>query len=208
MKCRVCNSQTSLYYTNKNGEYFQCSRCEAIQLHPNFFLDQNKEKERYDKHSDKVEDVGYQNFVSPIVKAVKENFSTHHKGLDFGCGKTAIVQYLLQKEHFSCKGYDPMYFPNNELLNNKYDYITCCEVVEHFYNPQLSFKLLYQLLKEKGSLFLKTNQYNKSIDFSKWWYKNDPTHVIFYTRKTFEIIKKQLNFSDVLLSKEYVTFVK
>jgi hypothetical protein len=48
--------------------------------------------------------------------------------------------------------------------------------------------------------------YNENIDFDKWYYKNDDTHVIFYQKNTFEWIKEKLNFSKVSCSDRLVIF--
>ena len=50
------------------------------------------------------------------------------------------------------------------------------------------------LLKEDGVLYLMTGIYNDNIDFSKWWYKNDLTHVFIFTRETFFLDKDKFFF--------------
>ena len=42
-----------------------------------------------------------------------------------------------------------------------------------------------------------TDLYDESIGFHKWYYKNDPTHVFIYQKKTIEWIKNNIGFSDV-----------
>ncbi len=44
-----------------------------------------------------------------------------------------------------------------------------------------------------------TAMYSDEIDFGSWYYKNDPTHVVFYRRKTFEWIKLNFNFSELII---------
>jgi hypothetical protein len=39
-----------------------------------------------------------------------------------------------------------------------------------------------------------TDLYDETIDFEKWYYKDDTTHVIFYPKKPFEWLANQLNF--------------
>ncbi len=209
MQCSLCNStHTLLLFKTKKRTYYQCNHCSTICLHPDFYLNLTFEKERYDKHSDNIEDKGYQNFVSPLINSITTNYKTTSLGLDYGCGKTAIVQQLLQRKGFSISGYDPIYFPNIDSLKFTYDFITCCEVAEHFYTPLFEFKKLNQLLLPKGKLFLKTYLYNSSIDFGSWWYKNDPTHVVFYTKKSLEFIKENCSFSDLHIHNDHIILSK
>ena len=166
----------------------------------------NDEKQRHDKHSDDIEDQGYQKFVSPIITAVENGYQTNDIGLDYGCGKTAIIQELLQRKHYNIVGYDPIYLPDETVFKSRYNYITCCEVIEHFYSPSNEFNKLATLLLPSGKLFLKTYLYNDTINFENWWYKNDPTHVFFYTEQTLEYIKSKFAFSNLKISKELIEF--
>ena len=59
--------------------------------------------------------------------------------------------------------YDPFFFPNEEIFSKTYDFITCTEAAEHFFNPNKEFDLLDKLLKKDGWLgvmtcFLTTNK--------------------------------------------------
>jgi len=177
-------------------------------LHPNYYLNAEEEKGRYDLHSDDVEAKGYQNFVKPITEHVAQCFTKEDKGLDFGCGKTEIVKYVLEQKGFNIKGYDPIYFNQKKLLNDSYNYITSCEVIEHLFRPKEVFQLLYDILLPKGKLFIKTSLYSLDLNFEKWWYKNDPTHVTLYTKKSLEYIKDYYGFTSLEIHKKHIVFSK
>jgi hypothetical protein len=49
-----------------------------------------------------------------------------------------------------------------------------------------------------------TGIYNDNIDFSKWWYKNDLTHVFIFQEETFEWIKKEFAFKDMKIEKNFI----
>jgi hypothetical protein len=51
-----------------------------------------------------------------------------------------------------------------------------------------------------------TELYNEGIDFASWYYKNDPTHVFFYSQETFEWIKKEFCFSNVKVDERLIIF--
>lgn len=208
MHCTLCGTLATFFVAYKQRDFHKCNTCGGILLGSDHYLDFSKEKQRYDKHSDDVEDQGYQKFVSPIITAVLDGYQTNDTGLDYGCGKTAIIQKLLQRKRYNIVGYDPIYFPNDDVFKLHYNYITCCEVIEHFYNPNDEFEKLTKLLLPNGKLFLKTYLYNEGINFENWWYKNDPTHVFFYTIKTLEYIKFAYAFSSLRVTKDLIEFTK
>ncbi len=51
-----------------------------------------------------------------------------------------------------------------------------------------------------------TDLYNEAIDFDSWYYKNDPTHVFFYTKETFEWIREKYNFLNVTIAHRFIIF--
>jgi cyclopropane fatty-acyl-phospholipid synthase-like methyltransferase len=112
----------------------------------------------------------------------------------------------LLREGFHLLTYDPYYQPDKSILKKSYNYIVSCEVVEHFNKPQETFLLLKQLLKPKGKLYIKTDilYYVNRMYFEKWGYRNDPTHVFFYTPKTFEYIKQTFDFTELQLKNRTV----
>jgi 2-polyprenyl-3-methyl-5-hydroxy-6-metoxy-1,4-benzoquinol methylase len=152
-----------------------------------------------------VEDKGYQKFVQPIVAIVLTNFNKKHVGLDFGCGPGPVISKLLRDQEYQITTYDPIFDANIAALKTTYDYIVCCEVIEHFHNPVKEFKLLKSLLKPNGKLICKTDLYSEAIDFKKWYYKNDQTHVIFYHKKTFNWIQQHIGFSKISISNRIIT---
>ena len=56
-------------------------------------------------------------------------------GLDFGCGPGPALANMMQSDGYEMEIYDPFFFPNKDALSKKYDFITCTETAEHFFNP-------------------------------------------------------------------------
>ena len=208
MKCTLCSEEAKLFYSGKNGEYFACPQCKGIFLSPNNFPAPAEEKERYEKHNNDIEDAGYQNSVAPIVNEVLRSFSPQDRGLDFGCGRDSVIKHLLQKEGFTIDLYDPLFKNDQAVLFNKYDFISCNEVMEHFHHPDKEFKLLSPLLKPGGKLYCTTDLYKDDTDFEHWYYKNDKTHVFFYHTDTILYIKENLGFDDYRIENRLITFNK
>ncbi len=155
------------------------------------------ERARYEKHSDDIQDPGYRNYVLPIVEAVLSRMPPGSTGLDFGSGRGAIVSTMLGESGYFLERYDPFFFPDPVVLERRYDYIACCEVVEHFREPRKEFELLKSLLNEGGKLFIMTLLMGSFDDFSNWYYKDDETHVFFYSKQSFSWIRSNLGFGDL-----------
>lgn len=117
------------------------------------------------------------------------------KGLDFGAGTGPVITKLLHDIGFHLELYDPFFWNNPQVLNATYDFIACCEVIKHFKNPWQDFKLLRSLLTPGGVLYCITEIYSENLDFEKWHYKNDATHVFFYHQDAFKWIKDNFKFS-------------
>ena len=199
--CQLCNAKSTLFYKD---EFYKCSCCKAIFRPKEKLLDNKKEKQRYDNHTNNANDSGYQNFVKPITNSILNEFKSGDMGLDFGCGKDSPIIKILEENNYKIAKYDIFFHNDKKAIEQKYNYIACCEVIEHFYNPKKEFELLKSLLKKDGVLYLMTGIYSDEMDFSKWWYKNDLTHVFIYTKETLYWIKKEFDFKDIKIEKNFI----
>lgn len=205
--CPLCESFAPQFYKDTQT-YYRCPTCDAIFVSDTELPDATSEKERYELHDDDTADVGYRKFVSPITDGIRRSFTHEDKGLDFGAGTSAIISVVLKEHGYNIVNYDPYFHNHPELLQQKYDYISSCEVIEHFYHPKKEFTLLREMLKENGKLFLMTDVYDESIDFVKWYYKNDPTHVCFFCLQTMDYLAKRYNAELEVISKDIFIFKK
>ncbi|MFO8052892.1 MAG: class I SAM-dependent methyltransferase [Candidatus Omnitrophota bacterium] len=203
-KCRLCGSSADFCLNYLNKKYFRCRRCSAVFLSPADYILSSDEKKRYLEHNNDVYDPGYQKFVEPITAKVQEKFSKKAKGLDFGAGTGPVAAKLLEDRGYSIKLYDPFFWNNPQALQEKYDFIICCETIEHFHFPAKEFRLLRSLLKPKGVLFCMTDLYSEEINLKNWYYKNDPTHVFFYHKNSFQWIKSKIGFSTLNIEERLV----
>jgi 2-polyprenyl-3-methyl-5-hydroxy-6-metoxy-1,4-benzoquinol methylase len=78
-------------------------------------------------------------------------------------------------------------------LNKLYQAIVMTEVIEHLHHPNSILKSLWQLLEPGGVLAIMTQRVISPEKFKTWQYKNDPTHVCFYSNKAFEWLAKELD---------------
>lgn len=82
--CPLCKDISTPFYKD---EFYECCGCGGIFRPKEKLLDNEKEKQRYESHTNNSDDLGYQNFVSPITNAVLKEYKKEDIGLDFGCGK-------------------------------------------------------------------------------------------------------------------------
>ena len=191
--CRLCGG-TSIWWQSADAQaYFQCRTCALVQMGAAHLPDQQAEKACYDLHQNDAEDLGYRKFLSrlsdPLLAALVKQYGCvpwpRLQALDFGCGPGPALARMLSESGLTTLAYDPIYAPQAELLAHTYDVITCTEVVEHFHHPKHSFTQLARLMKPQARLAIMTQWLDESVNFSRWHYRRDPTHVCFYQRETF-----------------------
>lgn len=202
--CSLCDTPTE---SSLDQEFYHCKNCFGFFRPKHCYLSASEEKKRYELHNNDVNDERYQHFVSPITSAVLKECSPNDIGLDFGAGTGPVISKILTDNGYTISQYDPFFHNHPALLTKTYDYIVCCEVIEHFYDPHKEFGLLKRLLKPKGILYCMTHIYNPSIPFANWYYKKDPTHVFLYQKETFEWIKQRYDFSSISIDGRLIRFV-
>ncbi|RDK85513.1 class I SAM-dependent methyltransferase [Marinirhabdus gelatinilytica] len=206
--CILCNSkQVTSYYNTPLHHFLLCGNCTTVFRHPNNYVSAQAEKARYLTHNNDVENKGYQNFVKPLTKAISRDFNSFAKGLDFGAGTGPVAAKILSEKGYDISLYDPFFHPSKETLQTQYDFIICCEVMEHFHKPIQEFKLLRSLLKPNGKLYCMSSLWEGTLtEFSKWYYKNDCTHTIFYNPANLVLLKELSGFENVVIEGKAIIF--
>lgn len=206
MTCLICESDRLLnleiFDRSIQKTYYQCEQCDFIFLSPDCRLTPQEERKRYELHENDVLELGYQQFVMPLKDEVLKRFKKSAVGLDYGSGKNSAISYLLEKDGYHVRKFDPFFNLDPDALRAEtYDYILVCEVAEHFFDPRAEILKLKSLLKLHGQLLMLTSLKTQAIDFNLWSYRRDPTHVCFYTEKTFQWIEKIFDFTLVKIQK-------
>jgi 2-polyprenyl-3-methyl-5-hydroxy-6-metoxy-1,4-benzoquinol methylase len=151
---------------------------------PQYYLDPEQEKAEYDLHKNSAADPGYRQFLSRLSVPLLERLSPARQGLDFGCGPGPTLSLMLEQAGHFVALYDPFYQPGGDVLAAHYDFITATEVVEHLYQPGAELEKLWAMLDKGGYLGLMTKLVRDREAFASWHYKNDPTHVCFFSGPT------------------------
>ena len=208
MKCIVCKSSKVIFRYVEGKKYWTCKYCLAKFLDSKHHLDPLSEKKRYLEHNNQIKDEKYRKFLSRLLKPLEKKISSNDNGLEFGCGHGPALADMLIGNGYKVDLYDPFFFPNKDLLNKQYKFVTCTETVEHFFDPYNEFTLLDKLLLSGGWLGVMTCFLTADSQFDKWYYRKDPTHVVFYARETFEIIAEQRDWTCEIPTKDIVLFCK
>ena len=104
--------------------------------------------------------------------------------------------------------YDHFYAPDTQPLKRSYDFITASEVVEHLHKPRQELERLWSCLKPNGSLGIMTKRVIDQQAFSTWHYKNDQTHVCFFSIETFQWFANHWGATLTEPEKDVVIFTK
>ena len=169
----------------------QCRNCYLIYVPPEYFLSAEDEKARYDLHQNSFNDQGYMEFLNQLFIPLNELLSPKCNGLDFGSGPEPILSGLFENVGHNVKIYDHFYSFDTKVFEKKYDFITACEVVEHLHDPKKELDMLWSSLKPGGLIGIMTNLLADNQSFADWHYKNDLTHVCFFSESTFNWLAKQ-----------------
>lgn len=204
--CPLCHSANRYpYFEDKQRAYWQCDRCELVFVDPNQRLVASDEKAHYDLHENDPNDSGYRRFLARVATPLNQRITPHSQGLDFGCGPGPTLSLMLQEQGHDVSLYDLYYFPDTQVLQRQYDFMTATEVIEHLYDPAQIWQQWLNLVRPGGWIGLMTKMVIDVDAFASWHYKNDPTHVVFFSRATFQYLaerdKLELEFigNDVIL---------
>lgn len=194
MNCPLCATDIiNSFHNDKGRSYYNCQVCGLVFVPKEYFLSVEDEKARYDQHQNNPEDEGYSSFLMKLGEPMMHLLKSEDRGLDFGAGPTPALAALFKKRGFGMARFDPFYADNQDLLLNTYDFITATEVVEHLHRPKEVFEKLFNMLKPGGLLGLMTKKMPEQKVFASWWYKNDRTHVCFYSDNTWGWIENRWN---------------
>lgn len=130
------------------------------------------------------------------------------KGLEFGCGPGPALAAELQRLGLDVDLYDVFYHNDPEILDKQYDFVTCTEVVEHFNRPKRDLPILLDRVKPDGVLGIMTKLVIDKEKFKSWHYKNDLTHVAFFSQTTFEFVAEKFGFEVEFVGNDVILLTK
>jgi cyclopropane fatty-acyl-phospholipid synthase-like methyltransferase len=164
--------------------YWRCGACEATFLEPGQRMSVADERAHYLTHENDPGDPGYRRFLAKLADPLLVRLEPESSGLDFGCGPGSALAAMLRQAGHRVALYDPAFEPDPAVLERRYDFITCTEVVEHLHQPADVLDRLDALLLPGGWLGIMTCFQTDDTRFAGWTYRREPTHVVFYRQAT------------------------
>ncbi|QDF68409.1 class I SAM-dependent methyltransferase [Shewanella sp. SNU WT4] len=215
MLCPLCGGQhLTLFCQDARRRYVCCQECELVSVPASFHLSPSAEKAEYDKHDNSSADAGYRRFLSrtwaPLLARLQGTHAdiTRLQGLDFGCGEGAVLSQMARENGVAIANYDLYYHNHGALLHQQYDFITLTEVIEHIADAAQLLAQLNTMLKAGGVLAVMTKQVTSADAFSRWHYKNDLTHINFYSDASFGWLAKHYGWQLELIDNDVVFLTK
>ncbi len=201
MECPLCSFlATKIFHRSEIRDYQVCPQCGLIFVPPQFFISKDEEVARYLEHENSLESEGYVNMFQEKIDVVAEVCPRVKTALDYGCGYEPVLTALLSRAGYRAEGYDVHFFPDRGL-NSTYDLVISTETFEHFKEPGKEVCSIQKLLEPAGFLAVMTRRYPEVdgkpdlASFSNWYYQRDPTHICFYSAKTFAWIARSNGFN-------------
>lgn len=198
-------------------KYWLCDACHGVFLDPASRLSAAEEKKRYTLHENTLADPGYRahlvQFMNevlsfPEIRDSGSRIARVHSVFDYGSGPEPCLARLFAEAGFEVRFRDPFFCPDTPAFDGGADLVTCLEVSEHFAEPRRDFALMASCVRDGGFLAVGTHLLaaagvgaDSGTDpaavwdfFLPWWYRQDPTHVSFYTEKALRLAAESAGF--------------
>jgi len=178
--------------------YWKCDDCNFIEVDGTDHLSLKDEAQFYQHHENCIDDPRYRQYATAVATEAQRRYSELGNGtaLDFGCGPGPVVASLLREHGIPADQYDPVYNPDG-MKQDSYSLIVACEVVEHFRKPRTEFMTVHDRLVPGGWFVIQTERLDFVDRFEDWYYRRDPTHIAFYSERTFRQLALGIGFDRV-----------
>jgi hypothetical protein len=188
--CPLCGSRGEPFshHRKQSRSFSLCASCGLV-FQDGGLPTQEEERSRYELHNNSPDDPGYRKWLESFVrKAVVPRYSSG-RILDFGSGPRPVLSEILEEKGYPVSSYDPFFSPCWPE-DGPFSLILLCEVLEHVYEPVQAFRSLAAAAAADARLAVRT-EFLPSSDpevFAPWWYKEDITHVRFYSPSSLRIL--------------------
>ena len=192
--CPLCRSPLATsgeaWDLPRGGSYIRCLHCDLIFLDPHLRPGPEEERGRYLEHNNDPDDERYRAYLHGFAsEALTPYLEAPAQVLDFGSGPAPVFAEVLGELGYAASIFDPFFAAGRDWEDARFDAVTMIEVAEHLFEPLAEFRRLCGVLRPGGCLALRTLlHYSDRERFADWWYRGDPTHVCFYSPRSFEVL--------------------
>ncbi len=217
-KCYLCGGKkVNLLYSVNQWNIYKCDSCLFIYVYP--LLSRDELKALYLKFKANIFEKS--NIILNDAKHSLNYFSKHRFGkktlLDIGCGNGIFmdeaansgwsvtgIETSLDLFSYLKKTYTYKFIQGDILtthIKQKFDLVTLNQVIEHFSEPKLLIKRCYELLNNRGLIYIATpnissivakirkNDFDYVIPPEHLSYFNDKSLIRILTNEGFQVIK-------------------
>lgn len=198
MNCKICEGAVTEFYDNyMKCRTYHCEACDFIFKDDNAIITAERELKVYQQHNNSEENLGYvamfQDFIDKTITPHKSAIET---ALDFGSGPNPVLAGMLAKNGFVTDHYDKFFATEKVYEGKRYDLITSTEVIEHIQDVESVMAFFAEHLNPGGFLALMTQFHpGDAPRYLNWWYRRDPTHIVFFTPETFRVLSERHGFT-------------
>lgn len=201
--CPLC--QVSPLRSFQTNAFLRCENCHLILKTRELWPTLEAERARYQQHQNAPTNKGYLQFLEPVISLAMTEVPPGSRGLDYGSGPNPVLADELKRKGFEMTTYDPFFQPS-EPTDVFFDFVTCTEAIEHFFEPRKELNRIFTLLRPKGVFILMTEQFQEGLTLKDWYYTRDTTHVMFYSPRTLAWIAGQFRKNLHFLNQRLVIF--
>ncbi len=207
--CPLCGASGCTFFSrDARRDYLRCAQCALVFVPPEQHLSAAEERAQYDLHENDPADLAYRKFLSRLFEPMCKRVLPPARGLDFGSGPGPTLSVMFEEAGYDMSIYDRYYAPDKSVFTGRYDFITASEVVEHFHQPGREFERLIGCIKPGGHLGVMTKRMTDAVAFAGWHYKDDPTHVCFFSEATFQWLADRLGCGLTIAGRDVVILTK
>jgi hypothetical protein len=118
--------------------------------------------------------------------------------LDYGSGPRPALTEILNRCGYRAMAWDPFFAPGAERRSWPFDAVLMHEVLEHCFDPAAALMDAASILRPGGVLALSTLfRPGNPGTFMGWWYREDATHVSFFSREGLRCLAERAGFAEL-----------
>ena len=192
--CLICSSAADALTLESGKKYSFCPECEFISIDKRFRISEKEARLRYLRHNNSSSNKGYVDMLRGLAGYITEHMPGEGRCvLDFGCGPVPVLGEILESKGFTVSIFDPLFFSNDDFTGKEYDAVILNEVIEHLESPHAVLSDLKRLLAPGGCFVFSSLLHSGSEDdFRNWWYKEDVTHISFFSERTVDVLARRI----------------
>jgi SAM-dependent methyltransferase len=180
----------------KARSYHLCPDCDLVFLDPAKRPSAADARARYLLHENSLGEAGYRDMLEKFIDtAIAPYLHPPRAVLDYGSGPAPSMGALLGERGYSASSWDPEFSPEPDNRSGPFAAVIMHEVLEHCFSPANALRDAASMLPPGGILAVSTlSRPRNPEDFLRWWYREDITHVSFYSKECLSAICREAGF--------------